>query len=147
MLVRAPPLCNPSRRGRLRAITEDSTSIQFRNHCDLRADASSGTTAANRPRRRLDRPCPERLTALNFDPSMATLAMLNRSSLRHSTMKLSAHLANRWSVVFAEVGDGLEVGCELVDALIPGRRHHLTAVLLTPRPTRGGQHCHNIESL
>src|SRR6266478_3930729 len=64
------------------------------------------------------------LTALNFDPSMATLAMLNRSSFTAQHDELAAHLANGRAVVLAEVGDGLEVGCEL-----PGQPDHLDVAL------------------
>ena len=53
------------------------------------------------------------LIALNFEPSMATLPAPSRSSLRHSATQLAADFANGPAVVLTEVGNGLEVGCQL----------------------------------
>src|SRR6184192_645869 len=47
-------------------------------------------------------------TALNLLPSMATIASVNRSSLRHSTMNWR-HTLDRGPIVLAEVSNGLEV--------------------------------------
>src|SRR5438552_10582721 len=47
-------------------------------------------------------------TALNLLPSMATIASVKRSSLRHSTMNWR-HTLDRGPIVLAEVSNGLEV--------------------------------------
>src|SRR5258707_6534597 len=79
------------------------------------------------------------LTALNFDPSMATLAMLNRSSLRHSTMnsrhtlRMAGPLSLRKSAMVLKSGascpgqpDHLDVALAL--SLQPPARRHAVEV-------------------
>src|ERR1044072_8074160 len=59
------------------------------------------------------------LTALNFDPSMATLAVLSSSSLRHSATN-SRQTSHGLAIVLSEVRDRLEVRHQL-----PGQPDHL----------------------
>ena len=49
------------------------------------------------------------LTALNFEPSMATLASLSKIELAAQRDECAADLADGLAVVLAEIGDGLEV--------------------------------------
>src|ERR1700751_472570 len=53
------------------------------------------------------------LTALNFDPSMATLASLNRSSLRHSATNSRQTSRMALPLSLAEIRNGLEVWRQL----------------------------------
>src|SRR6478752_3921524 len=53
------------------------------------------------------------LTALNLEPSMATLATLSKSSSRHSATKVRQTSRNGLAVVLAEIRNGLEVRRQL----------------------------------
>jgi hypothetical protein len=52
------------------------------------------------------------LTALNLEPSIATLASLSKLSLRHSH-EGTANLTNGLAVVLTEIRHGLEVRCQM----------------------------------
>src|SRR5262252_6324838 len=69
------------------------------------------------------------LTALNFDPSMATLAALNRSSFPQRD-ELAADLTNGPAIVLAEIRNGLEVRRQPT-----GQPDHLDVALAFPLQT------------
>src|SRR4051812_46154734 len=68
-----------------------------------------------------------RATALNFDPSMATLAATSRSSLRHSATNSRQTSRMAFAIVLAEIRDGLEVRRQL-----PCQPDHLDITLAFP---------------